>query len=162
MEYKEFHGYLIYEDGRIFGLYNRFITANVKNGRKEIRLVVDGKRRHFILARLIYYVFHGFDIEDKNLCVVHKDGDFLNCHIDNLDLKHRKDLIQGEKHTKRAKLTNEQIEEIRNLYKGKSGSNQHEKNSPSLQDLANMYGVSKGNIALIVRRISRDETKYKL
>ena len=110
----------------------------------------------------MYHAFHPFDIDDKNLCVSYKDDNSLNIHLDNLYLTHRKDLIQGDKHVTRAKITDEQAEEIRTLYKGKTGNNQFDKTGQSLQDLANMYGVSRSNIAMIIKKRSRNEDSYKL
>lgn len=162
MDSRNFHGYTIYEDGTIIGLYGRPIKPSLHNNRYEIKLKVDGKRKNYVLSRLIYYVFKPFDIEDKNLCVTYKDGDSKNIHIDNLQLAHRKDLIQGSKHKAISKLTDEQVEEIKQAYKGKSGANQHNKTSPSLYDLAKKYGVTKGNIMQIVKGISRNEEEYKL
>lgn len=157
-----FHGYTIYEDGTIIGLYGREIKKHVKNGRYEIRLNVEGKRRSYTVSRLMYHAFYLFDIEDRNICVSYKDNNKLNIHLDNLFLAHRSELIQGEGHSNRAKLSDEQTKEIRRLYKGKTGSNQYDKTGYSLQDLADMYGVTKGNIALIVRGESRNEEEYKL
>lgn len=159
---KLFHGYTIFSDGRILGLYGKPISKRLNNGRYEITLSVEGKRKSYIVARLMYYVFNGFDIENRDLCITHKDGDTMNIDLDNLELQHRRDLIQGEKHRNRAKLTDEQTEEIRELYKGKTGSNQHDKVGYSLRDLANKYGVTKGNIAMIIRKESRNEDEYKL
>lgn len=162
MESVNFHGYTIYKDGTIIGLYGKEITKQINGGRYETRLNIEGKRRNFIVARLMYYLFVGFDIDNKDLCIIHKDGNYLNINLDNLKLKHRKDLIQGDKHNMRAKLTDEQTEEIRRLYKGKTGANQHDKEGYSLQDLANRFGVSKSNIAMIIKGRSRNEDEYKL
>ncbi|MFS0643735.1 hypothetical protein [Siminovitchia sp. 179-K 8D1 HS] len=158
----DYHGYTIFEDGRIIGLYGKEVKKRINNGRYEIRLVIDGKRKNYIVARLMYFVFVGFDISNKDLCITHKDGDYLNVHINNLQLQHRRDLIQGDKHVNRAKLTNEQVEEIRRLYRGKTGNNQYDKQGYSLQDLANMYGVSKANIRMIISGDSRNKKDYKL
>lgn len=157
-----FHGYTIYEDGTIISLYGREMKKSLNNGRYEIRLNIEGKRKNYIVSRLVFYVFNPFDIDDKNICISYKDGNKESIHLDNLYLTHRKDLIQGEKHKARSKLTDTQIKEIKALYKGKAGTSQHNKTSLSLQDIANMYGVSKGNIALIIRGESRNEKDYKL
>lgn len=158
----DYHGYTIYEDGRIIGLHGREVKKRLHNGRYEVRLNLQGKRRNFLASRLIYYVFHPFDIDDKNLCVSFRDGDKRNIHLSNLFKIHRKELIQGEKHTKRSTLTDEEAEEIRQLYKGKSGSNLSDKTSLSYQDIADMYGVTKSNIMHIVLRKSRDAEQYRL
>lgn len=158
----DFHGYTICEDGTIYGLHGRKLKQRLHDGRYEIRLVINGERKNFIVARLVYFVFIGFDIDNVNLCIVPKDDDKLNIHIDNLYMEERKDLIQGSKHKKIAKITDEQAEEIRSLYKGKAGGNQYDKSSPSLKDLADRYGVTKSNIAHIIKDKSRSKEHYKL
>lgn len=169
MEHRNFHGYTIYADGTILGLYGKEVKKRINAGRYEVRLNVDKERKNFIVARLIYHVFHtaadgnqAFDIHDRNQCITHKDGDKLNIHLDNLVMQLRKDLIQGESHSAIAKLTDQQAQEIRSQYKGKAGSNQLNKKSPSMKDLADSYGVSKSNIAAIIRGESRTSADYKL
>lgn len=162
MRKEDFHGYTICEDGTIIGLYGKEVKKRLNNGRYEIRLNIEGKRKNYIVSRLLYYVFNPFNIEDQNICVSYRDNDKLNIHIDNLYLTHRKDLIQGDKHQKKAKITDQQAEEIKALYKGKAGVNQLDKQGYSLQDIANMYGVTKGNIKMIVKGQSRNEDDYKL
>ena len=164
MNYKEFHGYLIYENGTVIGLQGRPIKVRNHEGRLEVKLHIDNKRKIYILPRLMYYLFHGFDIDDKNLCVIHKDDNKLNTHIQNLELVERKEIIQGEGHRKRAKLTDEQIQEIKEQYvRSSPGANQYNgKAGMSLNDLALKYGVSKSNIYHIIKGLSRNEDDYKL
>lgn len=157
-----YHGYTVYSNGRVDGLYGKPIKARLNNGRYEVRLNIDGERKNFILSRLVYHAFHPFNLEDKNLCVTYRDGDKENVDLSNLILVNRKDLIQGDKHIKQSSLTNEQAAEIIDLHSGKSGSNQYDKTGYSYQDLAKMYGVSKGNIAMIVKGRSRKSENYKL
>lgn len=157
-----YYGYTIFEDGTVHGLYGKDVKKRLHNDRYEIKLSIEGKRKNFVLARLVYHAFHPFDIADKNLCISYKDGDKLNVSLDNLYLTDRKELIQGEKHRNRSKLSNTEVEEIRNLYNGKAGSNQRDKKGYSLQDLAIKYGVSKSNIMWIVKGMSRDKEEYKL
>lgn len=158
----DFHGYTIYENGKIIGLYGKEVKKRLNNGRYEVRLNVEGKRKNYIVSRLVYHAFNPFDINDQNMCISYKDNDKLNINLDNLYLTQRKDLIQGDKHTQRAKLSDEQVKEIRQLYKGKTGSNQHDKTGYSLSDMAAMYGVSKANIKMIIKGGSRNEQEYKL
>lgn len=164
LDFRIFNGYKIYEDGSIVGKYGREISKRIHNGRYEIRLVVDGERKSFILSRLIYWIFvEKFDMEDKNLCVCAKDDNFLNVHPSNLYLEERKNLIQGEKHKKRSKLTDEQIAEILAIYKpNPSGMNQYDEIEMSYSILAKKYGVSKANIAMVVKKRSRNPEDYKL
>lgn len=162
MKSVKFQGYTIYEDGTIIGLYGKEIKQRLRDGRYEVAISIEGKRKNFTTSRLVYYAFHPFDITDKNLCVSYKDENTENIHLDNLYLSHRKDLIQGDKHVKKSLITDEQAEEIRSLWSGKVGSNQHDKVGHSLNDLAKMYGVSKGNISMIIKGRSRNEEDYKL
>lgn len=168
MNHRNFHGYTIYDDGTIIGLYGKTVTKRIHDGRYEVRLNIEGKRKNFIVARLIYHLFHAesdgaaFDINDPNQCITHKDGDKLNIDLNNLSMQLRKDLIQGESHSTIAKLTDQQVQDIRSQYKGRAGSNQLNKTSPSLKDLADEYGVSKSNIAAIIRGESRKSDDYKL
>lgn len=157
-----YHGYTIYEDGTIIGLYGKEVKKSNNKGRYEVRLNIEGKRRNFVVARLIYHAFYPFDISDKNICISYKDNDKMHIHLNNLYQTERKNLIQGEKHINRSKLSNEQVEEIKTLYNGKTGSNQYDKVGFSLQDLANKYGVSKSNIMWIVKGMSREKDDYKL
>ena len=162
MRKEYFHDYEIYENGKIINKFGNEVKLREHNGRYETRLVVDGKRKNFLVARLLYFVFIGFDMSNKDLCVTPKDGNHLNISLDNLELVHRKDLIQGEGHKKRVKLTDQQIEEIKEAYKGKASVNQYDKTGISLQDLAEKYGVTKGNIKMIVKGMSRNKEEYKL
>lgn len=162
MRTADFHGYTIYEDGTIIGLYGKEVKKRINNGRYEVRLNIEGKRKNYIVSRLVYYVFNEFDINDQNLCVSYKDNDKLNIDLSNLYLTHRKDLIQGDKHRSIARVTDEQAEEIRQLWKGKTGNNQYDKEGYSLQDIANMYGITKANVNWIIKGWSRNEEDYKL
>lgn len=162
MRKRKFHGYTIFEDGTILGLHGRELKRRLNKGRYEVRLIVGDSRKNFTLSRLIYYVFNEFDIDNKDLCVTYKDENKLNIHLDNLELVHRSELVQGEGHSSIAKLSDEDVKTIRKLYRGKVSANQHNKTGHSLNDLAKMYNVSKGNIALIVRGESRNKKNYIL
>ena len=63
---------------------------------------------------------------------------------------------------KQYKLTNEQVAEIKSLYIGKTGVNQHTKTGMSYSDIAKKYGVTRGLIASIIRGEIRNENSYKL
>ncbi|MGG1263808.1 hypothetical protein [Brevibacillus laterosporus] len=164
MDYRIFSDYKVYENGTIVNRYGKELSVQKRNGRYEVKLVVDGKRKNFILTRLMYWLFvEQFDMSNENLCVVAKDDNFLNVHPSNLRLTERKNLIQGEGHKKRAVLTDEQIEEILNIYEGNEfGSNQYSENKVSYTDLAKKYGVTKANIAMIIKKRSRNPEDYKL
>jgi hypothetical protein len=163
VDYRIFSDYKIFEDGTIINRYGKAITKRARAGRYEVRLIVDGKRKNFIVSRLMYWLFvEKFDISNQNLCVAAKDNNYLNVDPSNLYLTERKNLIQGEGHKNRIKLTDEQIIEIKTAYKGnKSGANQYSNNSTSYRDLANKYGVTKGEIAAIIRGETRNPDNYK-
>lgn len=162
MRCANFYGYTVYEDGTIYNYRGKQITVSIHDDRYVVKLFVNGKRRNFTLARTLYWLFvEKFDYNNKDLCVSFKDGNKLNIALDNLILIHRKDLIQGEKH-KISKLSDKIVEQIRNEYYGKAGSNQYDKTRPSLNDLAKKYNVSKSNIAIIIKKKGRNEKSYKL
>lgn len=162
MRKASFYNYLVYEDGTIINQYGKEIKKRIHNGRYEVKLKSGDKRKNFVVARLVYNLFNPFNIDDQNLCVNFKDGNKLNIHLDNLYLTHRKELIQGEKHKSISHITNEQAIQIRKEYKGTSGSNQYDKTSLSLNDLAKKYNTTKANIKMIVSGGSRNEDNYKL
>lgn len=158
---KKYLGYTFYEDGTVMGIYNKPLKTREHKGKLEVRLKVDGKEKYILLHRVLYYLFvEEFDISNKDLCVSTKDGNFKNLKLDNLVLKKRSELIQG--FNKIAKLTDEQVEEIRNLYYGISGTNQHDKVGYSYKDLAEMYGCTKGQIKFIINGECRNKAIYKL
>lgn len=165
METREFHQYTINENGDIFNtVTKRPIKKTLHKGIYEVRLVINGKKRVFSFHRLYYFLFvKEFDIDNKNLCVSIKDGNINNIAKNNLILKNKRDIVQGE-NTKVSKLTDKQVEEIRNLYKGQTCRNQFDKcgSDISYKDLAEKYKVSKASIGRIIRGETRDRSKYKL
>lgn len=165
MRQEQFHRYTIYEDGTVINtITGRILFKRERDGRVDMSLLVDGKRKSITLSRLMYWLFtEKFDMNDKNKCVSYKDGNGLNINVSNLILVDRKDLIQGEKHRNRSKITDAQVEEIKKAYTGnKLHSNQYTKNNISLQDLANKYGVTKKEIHHIVIGTARNKDNYKL
>ncbi|HDK7195004.1 TPA: hypothetical protein PTV74_003311 [Clostridium botulinum] len=166
MNSKNFYSYIIYEDGTI---KNSKTGRNIKyrehKGHYETRLTIkQGERKSFTMSRLLYWLFiEQFDYNNKNLCVSYKDGNKLNISLNNLYLTERKNLIQGEGHKAVTKLTDEQIKEIKKIYKGNEiNSNQYTKKELSLKDLANKYGVTKKEIHHIIKGTARNPKKYKL
>lgn len=159
-----FYDYEVFEDGTIINLKTgREMTPVIKNNkRKEIRLTINGVRKHYIVARLVYWLFNpDFDIENKNLCIVVND-DKIDFTLTDLKIVNRKDLIQGENHKSIAKLTDLQVEEIKSMYAGKMCVNQYDKTGVSYSDIASKYGVTKAIIAQIIRGETRNKTKYIL
>lgn len=169
MDSRDFYGYTIYSNGEIENRHGKILSQSIKDGRSEIRLVVNGKRRSFITARLIYCVFNNIDIFelDKDQCISFKDGDKLNLSVDNLIMVYRGDLIQGDKHRSIAKLTDKDVEDIKRRYAETINNrpvNQYDRNKPynSYRSLAKEYGVTYTLIKLIIQGETRDEDSYVL
>ncbi len=157
-----YHGYTVYSDGTVENERGREIKARLqKDGHMAITLRINKEKKYCSLARIIYHAFHPcFDITDINNCITFKDRNSQNCQLSNLYPAFRGDLIQGQKH-KNAKLTDMQIKEIKALYKGEARRNQYENtDKPSLQVLAEIYGVTKQQIASVVNKKHR--VNYKL
>ena len=154
--------YEIFENGMIINTSTgKEISQRIKDKHKEVRLTLNGIRKNFITSRLVYWLFNdNFDIDNKDLCIVAED--LINFTLSDLKVVNRKDLIQGEKHKNVYKLTNEQVAEIKSLYIGKTGVNQHTKTGMSYSDIAKKYGVTRGLIASIIRGEIRNENLYKL
>lgn len=162
MRKEKYYDYTFMEDGTIFNKNGAKINKRNNKDRYEVKLFIEGKPKIVLVHRIMYFLFNEkFDLCDKNMCVSAKDGNFLNLSLDNLILKPRKELIQGQ-HQKKSKLTNEQVEQIRSKYK-KSCVNQHDKTDCySYRNLADQYGVTYGLIAQIIRGEVRNEQNYKL
>ena len=152
MKVKEFKGYLFYEDGSVFNSKGRKLSIRRRFNRFEIRLSYEGVINYYMYHRIRYFLFvGGFDLEDKNTCVIAKDGDYTNLDLSNYELRPRQVIISRENH-KRTKLTMEQVEELKREYKGKCGVNQHSMTDyRSYSFFAEKYGVSKSTIAWLIR-----------
>lgn len=165
MKSKKFHQYRFFENGDVVNTKtNKSISKQLNKGSYEIKLTIDGSKKTYAFHRLYYFLFvKRFDLADKNICISIKDGNINNITADNLVLKNRKEIVQGQ-NTKVAKLTDKQVEEIRSLYKGKTCINQFDKdaNYVSYKDLAEKYGVSKTSICRIIKGESRNKANYKL
>lgn len=170
MKHRYFYDYCVYENGDVYNSKGKLMTHAIKNDRKEIRLTIaPSKRKTYISARLIYCLFNDIDIEsfDKDNCVSFKDGNKLNISLDNLHCVYRGDLIQGQKHKAINKLTDKQVQEIRERYKQTEDNkpiNQYDNNKPynSYRSLAKEYGVTYALIRHIIKGNTRNEDNYKL
>lgn len=70
---------------------DRVLTPKVgvskrNRGDERVDLWKDGKPRTFKVSRLVAFTFLGGDIDDPSITVNHKDGNFRNNNIDNLEL----------------------------------------------------------------------------
>src|SRR5690606_18686287 len=109
----------------------------------------DGTRRRVYMHRYIYTIYHGEIKEglvvrhkcDNTLCINPNHLE-LGTHKDNMnDMKIRNRALKGEKNH-RHKLSNREVEEIRELYKN---------NKYNQTELGKMFDVSQRQISNIVR-----------
>ena len=82
--YKEFHNYLIYEDGRVFSKYsNRFLKGDDTTGYLQYRLYINNSSKILKAHRLVAQLF--LDNKNDYPVVNHIDGNKLNNHYSNLE-----------------------------------------------------------------------------
>lgn len=148
-------GYTIYDNGDIYGIRGKKFKNN-----KQIK--INGKI--YFTSHIVYYAFNqdNFDLEDRNNIIIHLDGNELNNRLENLKVESKKIIVQGENNIK-SKLTDKQVEEIRELYK-KGKEEKVDKNDPrvkySYRQLAEMYGVSHTLIKGIIKGHFRNKENY--
>lgn len=120
---------------------NKPITPIItKSNRVRIRMTYNGTRYEYELHEIISVFLRKY-IVDK-ICLF-KDGNALNCHPSNLAWTDRvggKRVDLAGKRSKIAKLTKEQVKEIRGTVIKKGRGQQ------PLQDLADKYNVSRWTI----------------
>lgn len=147
MKSRELFGYKVNENGTILKLNGEPMKEN-----KMIKVVWEDKSvREIPYAKFVYYAFHrDLDLNDTHLIIKHKDNNRSNFNLSNLEIVSKKDYYR-ENSTK-SKLTQEQIEEIIDIYGNKE--KQIEKNDPlsrvSYRKLAEKYGVSHTLIRAII------------
>ena len=157
LKWKKFNSFIdVCEDGTIKS-HSKVIKGEIcNNGYRRVHVSNNGKDCKFLVHRIVAETFIP---NPKNLpCVNHKDGNKLNCSVDNLEwcsygenLSHafRTGLrnCKGESNT-RHKLTKSDVLEIRKRYvKGKHSEN-------NSYGLGIHYGVSPKTIQNIVKRKS--------
>jgi len=140
--------YLVYKDGRIFSLrYQKFIGFKDKDGYLTINTGNGHRRKTYQLVMDVWGEPKPNDMIHPT--IDHIDGDMSNNHIDNLQWLERSSNTAKSHKTKprlgidhgRAKLSEEDIKEIRILYS--SGKY-------TLADLGKTYNVSYQHIKRIV------------
>ena len=52
-------------------------------------------KRHFMVGRLAYAIFHGVRVQ-RNHLIIHKDGNPLNCRLDNLTLITKRNFVAAK------------------------------------------------------------------
>lgn len=163
----ELWGYTIYKDGKIIGLQGKELT---RGKQIKIKWGINGKTRVVSYARFVYYAFNHrtFNFNDKTMVIQYINGNENDYSIDNLTIVDRKYVVQGQYNVS-SKLTDEQIEEIKELYRQKKKFNKMKKkkigkNDPttnmSYRKLAEKYGVSHSMIAGIVKGQFRNSENY--
>ena len=141
-ECAQYNGYIFYRDGRVFNSRAREIKLRDEVDYFSVSLNNNGKRKYIGFHRIRYYLFvEKFDMEDKNICIVAKDGNYKNIDLDNYVLLKRRQFMKGEAHIN-SKLTDEDIEDILLKY--------NMKGIYSYASLAKEYNVSKSLIAQVV------------
>ena len=92
-----FPGYKINTKGDIFSIkLNKLIKPFLSKNYLKIKLTKDKKRYSKFLHRLVFENFKNADY-DKNLVINHKDGDTINCFLDNLECITQKENIKHSK-----------------------------------------------------------------
>ena len=133
-----------------------------KKFKNNKQIKINGKI--YFTSHIVYYAFNQntFDLEDRNNIIIHLDGNELNNRLENLKVESKKIIVQGENNIK-SKLTDKQVEEIRELYK-KGKEEKVDKNDPrvkySYRQLADMYGVSHTLIKGIIKGHFRNKENY--
>ncbi|WP_207632815.1 NUMOD4 domain-containing protein [Foetidibacter luteolus] len=94
-----------YKNGAIYVKEERIIKPGVVQHPNQFkgdlspfltnRVVIDGKRYNFTLARLVYHCFvNPFDLSDPTVAILCKDGDNFNIRPSNLQMASRKEKQQ--------------------------------------------------------------------
>jgi len=162
MEYVELFGYKVYKNGDIIGLNGKKFTKN----RPQIKIYW-GKNKvatEISYARFVFYAFNfkTFNFHDKSIIIEHINGNKEDYSINNLIAIKRGNKYHGENHIK-AKLTDKQVQEIKDIYKQKDNGI-YDKNYPfskiSYRKIAEEYGVSHTLIKSIVKGTCRNQENY--
>ena len=151
---KNYPNYLISDQGRVYSYYTKkFLKPRKKNsGYFQIGLRKNGVRKFYIIHRLVALAF--IPNPENKRTVNHIDGCKINNFIHNLEwatqsenVQHSYDnglqkAIKGSKHYQ-AKLSEDQVLEIRKLYKT---------GEYSQRGLGKIFGVYRAAISKIVNR----------
>lgn len=147
------YDYYISDEGYVFtSKYNRKLATHFdKDGYVKVRMVcADGNRHTFSMHRLVAENYMPID-GMENLQINHIDGDKTNNNLSNLEwctceynIHHAEIIglrnVKGENNPA-AILSNKDVLEIRELRRT---------SSLRVQDIADMYGVSKGAIERVL------------
>lgn len=149
-------GYLVTKDGNILNKKGtEYLKGQITNtGYYQVILYIDGKPRVFYKHRVVAEVF--LEKKDETNVVNHKDGDKLNNNVGNLEWTTRSENTKHAVETglfKAAngvnahcsKLTEDQVIEIRKLYK---------ETKITQNELGRIYNLNPSSISDIVNRVS--------
>lgn len=152
MRQVEYKGYTFFEDGTFINKRGRLGNYHIKDKRYIIKLTINKKRETFMYHRLRHYLFvENFDFNDRDICVIAKDGNYLNLDLNNYTLMKRENLYSLKKNIK--VLSKETVKQIREEYADQDNNiNYFAPEYKSMSYLAAKYGVSKSLIRQIVNR----------
>lgn len=149
MRQVEYKGYTFFEDGTFINKRGKQGKIHTKDNRCMIKMTINNKRQTLMYHRLRHYLFsEKFDYDDKDICVIAKDGNYLNLNLDNYSLMRRKDLHMINRGVK--KVSKETVKQIREEYANQDNINYFAPEYKSMYYLAAKYGVSKSLIRQIV------------
>ena len=161
MKSAELFGYKVFENGTIIGKKGKKIS---KRPQIKVYFEENQKPTEMSYARFVYYAFNqdNFNYEDKSIVISFKDKNRKNFKLNNLIAVNKKNIYQGQNHTK-SKLTDKEVEEIRRLY-NKNKNKRDGEHDPfakiSYRKLADEYGVSHTLIKGIVKGNLRNKDNY--
>ena len=147
MRQVEYKGYTFFEDGTFINKRGKQGKIHTKDNRCMIKMTINNKRQTLMYHRLRHYLFsEKFDYDDKDICVIAKDGNYLNLDLNNYTLMRRKELYS----LKGKVLSKETVKQIREEYANQDNINYFAPEYKSMYYLAAKYGVSKSLIRQIV------------
>lgn len=149
MRQAEYKGYTFFEDGTFINKRGKSGNYHIKNKRYTVKLSINNKRETLMYHRLRHYLFvEDFDFNDKDICVIAKDGNYLNLDLNNYTLMKREQLYLVKKNIK--VLSKETVKQIREEYANQDNINYFAPEYKSMYYLAAKYGVSKSLIRQII------------
>lgn len=149
MRQVEYKGYTFFEDGTFINKRGKQGKIHTKDNRCIIKMTINNKRQTPMYHRLRHYLFsEKFDYDDKDICVIAKDGNYLNLDLNNYTLMRREELYS----LKGKVLSKETVKQIREEYKGTNNpKDYYAPDYKSYNFLAIKYGISKSTVKQIIK-----------
>lgn len=147
---KDYHGNFVTEKGEIYNALGK--PLKVRNG--AVKVVVDGKKRTLMVARIVYEVFSGNKITSTKV-ILFKDGNPENVAYENIEAVSRKTYfkkIKSENQRKRL-FSKEEQEQIIKEYDRENRRAHGFKGAyskPTFREMAIKYECSKSTIQKIL------------